>query len=54
MFKSFSGENSSSNSQVKSSVARGVRQRLQEQYPSLEGLLEAHFNKKKAMYIVKT
>lgn len=54
MFKKFTKEeNISSTSQVKSSVQRGIRKNILEQYPKLESEMEFIFPKKTAIMVAK-
>eukprot|EP00123_Amoebidium_parasiticum_P000304 comp10740_c0_seq1/m.5388 comp10740_c0_seq1/g.5388 ORF comp10740_c0_seq1/g.5388 comp10740_c0_seq1/m.5388 type:complete len:183 (-) comp10740_c0_seq1:21-569(-) len=54
MFKKFSKEESVSGiTQTKSSVQRGIRQKILEQYPNLEDVIEEILPKKSPLFIVK-
>ena len=54
MFKKFTNEDISGQTQVKSSVQRGIKAKISEQYPLLEGeVLDTILPKKASMYAVK-
>ena len=53
MFKKFVPEDVSGQSQAKSSVARGIRTKILEQYPSLEDYIEDIIPKKAPLHIAK-
>jgi PUA domain protein len=54
MFKKFTAvENISTQSQVKASVARGIRNTILQQYPVLEGVIEEILPKKTPTFIAK-
>lgn len=53
MFKKFSSESISSNTQVKSSVAKGIRNTIVDLYPGIEPYIEELIPKKAAVYLVK-
>ena len=53
MFRKFTQEEISSQSQVKSSVGRGIRTSILELYPGLEDLIEEILPKKESMVLAK-
>lgn len=53
MFKGFSSSDVSGQNQVKSSVQRGIKQKIQEQYPRLEGVFKDIWPKDANMVIAK-
>eukprot|EP01134_Creolimax_fragrantissima_P004420 CFRG4420T1 len=54
MFKKFTPKESvSGQTQTKSSVARGIRNKILEEYPSLESEMEHLFPKKQPLFLVK-
>lgn len=54
MFKKFTAEDVSGQTQVKSSVQRGIKAKILEQFPTMEGdVLDSLLPKKASMYITK-
>merc|ERR1719198_1381191 len=54
MFKGFAAEDVSGQNQVKSSVQRGIRQKIVETYPRIEAVLDSHiWTKKDTMVVAK-